>query len=155
MKAADRAVSLPPRSISCSAAARIVEPLLVRLVPLGHPRVEVPAVVVEPRRVGDRAHVVERLALELPEADGDVSDLHAGVVDVVLDFDRRPRKRSSRAERVAERGVAQVADVGRLVRVDRGVLDDRLARPAGAAARLGAAGAAIGECAGRSRKKFT
>ena len=86
-----------------------------------------------------RADLVERLVLELAEADGDVGDLHAGVVDVVLDLDRAAEEAQQPPERVAERGVAQVADVRRLVRVDRGVLDDRLAgrgsRPRGAPAR--------------------
>ena len=57
------------------------------------------------------------------------------VVDVVLDFDRRAAKAQHARERVAERGVPQMADVRGLVRVDRRVLDDGLvalgaARPA-------------------------
>ena len=103
-----------------------LQPLLVRLVPLGDARVEVPAVVVEAGRVGDPAHVVEVLAFELAEADDDVGDLDAGVVDVVLNLDRRAREAEQPAERVAERGVAQVADVRGLVRVDGRVLDDGL-----------------------------
>ena len=107
MKAARSAVALPPCSISCSAAVRILSRALVLLVPLGDAGVEIPAVVVEPRRVGDRAHLVEPLVLELAEADRDVGDLHAGVVDVVLDFDRRGRgsaaagRRRRRARRCA------------------------------------------------------
>ena len=66
--------------------------------------------------------------LELAEADDDVGDLDAGVVDVVLHFDRRAAEAQDAHERVAERGVPQVADVRRLVRVDRRVLDDRLVR---------------------------
>ena len=87
-------------------------------------RVQIPAVVVEPRRVGDRSHVVERQLLELPESDDDVGHLHAGVVDVVLRLDRRAAETQGPHQRVAERGVAQVADVRGLVRVDRRVLDD-------------------------------
>ena len=68
----------------------------------------------------------ERLLLELAEADDDVGDLHAGVVDVVLDLDRPSLEAEQPAEGVAERGVAQVADVRRLVRIDRRVLDDGL-----------------------------
>ena len=105
-----------------------LQPFLVFLVPLGDPRVEVPAVVVEAGRVGDRAGRSARsCAFELAEADRDVGDLHAGVVDVVLDLDLASEEAQQPAERVAERGVAQVADVRRLVRVDRRVLDDRLA----------------------------
>ena len=66
--------------------------------------------------------------LELLEADDDVGDLHAGVVDVVLHFDRRAAEAQHADERVAERRVAQVADVRRLVRVDGRVLDDGLVR---------------------------
>ena len=64
---------------------------------------------------------------ELAEADGDVGDLDAGVVDVVLDLDRTAQEAKQPPERVTERGVPQVADMRRLVRVDRRVLDDRLA----------------------------
>ena len=75
-----------------------------------------------------RAHAGEVLALELAEADGDVGDLDAGVVDVVLDLDLAAEIAEQPAERVAERGVAEVADVRGLVRVDGGVLDDGLFR---------------------------
>ena len=75
-----------------------------------------------------RADLVERFVLELAEADDDVGDLHAGVVDVVLHFDRRAAEAQHAHERVAERRVAQVADVRGLVRVDGRVLDDGLVR---------------------------
>ena len=78
-------------------------------------------------RVGERADLVERLVLQLAEADGDVGDLHAGIVDVVLDLDLASEEPQQPAERVAERRVAQVPDVRGLVRVDGRVLDDRLA----------------------------
>ena len=131
MKAPIAAVSLPPCSRSCSAARADREARLVAVVPLGDARVQIPAVVVEPRRVGDRADLVERPVLELAEADDDVGDLDAGVVDVVLHLDRRAAEAQHAHQRVAERGVAQVADVRRLVRIDRRVLDDRLLRRAG------------------------
>ena len=103
------------------------QPRLVAVVPLGDLRVQIPAVVVEARRVGDCANLVERAVLDLAEADDDVGDLDAGVVDVVLHFDRRAAEAQHADERVAERGIAQVADVRGLVRIDRRVLDDRLA----------------------------
>ena len=127
-RAANSAVSLPPCSMSCSVSLADLEPGLVLLVPLGDAGVEVPAVVVEPRLRGERANLVERLVLERFEADDDVGDLHAGIVDVVLHFDGHAAEAQDPYQRVAQRRVAQMADVRRLVRVDRRVLDDRLAR---------------------------
>ena len=66
--------------------------------------------------------------LELPEADDDVRHLDAHVVDVVLRLERRAAEPQGPDERIAERRVAQVTDVRRLVRVDRRMLDDRLLR---------------------------
>ena len=103
-----------------------LQPLFVFVVPLGDAGVEIPAVVVESRRVGDAADVVEALVLELAEPDDHVGHLDACVVDVVLHLDRHAAKPLHAHERVAERRVSQVADVRRLVRVDRGVLDDGL-----------------------------
>ena len=100
--------------------------VLVGLVPLGHPCVEVPAVVVEARGIRDRANAGEVLAFELAEADGNVGDLDARVVDVVLNLDDASQVAEQPAEGVPERGVAQVTDVRGLVRVDGGVLDDGL-----------------------------
>ena len=129
MKAAIAAVSLPPCSMSWSAAVRIFSrgfAGLVAAVPFGDPGIQVPAVVVEPRRLGDGADVGQVLLLELAEADDDVGDLDAGVVDVVLDLDRPPLEAQQPPEGVAGRGIPQVPDVGRLVRIDRRVLDDGL-----------------------------
>ena len=108
-----------------------VEPALVGLVPFGDPRVQVPAVVVKPGRLGDVPDIVDRLLLEFLEADDDVGDLNAHVVDVVLHFDRRAAKPEHPHQRVAERGVAQVADVRGLVGIDGRVLDDRFFQSAG------------------------
>ena len=102
------------------------EPVLVLLVPLRDARIEIPAVVVETGRVGDALDAVERVPFELPEPDDDVGHLDAGVVDVVLDFDRRVAEPEHPHERVAERRVPEVPDVGRLVGIDGGVLDDGL-----------------------------
>ena len=67
-----------------------------------------------------------RLVFELAKSDDDVGDLDAGVVDVVLHLDGNAAEALHAYERVAQRGIAKVADVRRLVRVDGGVLDDRL-----------------------------
>ena len=102
-----------------------------------------------------RADVVERLVLELAEADDDVGDLDAGVVDVVLDLDLAAEEAEQPAERVAERGVAQMADVRRLVRIDRRVLDDGLAARREASAAGRPLEPARGRRRRRSRKKLT
>ena len=115
------------------------QPCVVLLVPLRHPRVEVPAVVVEPGLRDEPAHVADVLALELPQPDHHVGHLHAGVVDVVLDLDVGPAEPQQPAQGVAEGGVAEVADVGRLVRVDGGVLDDGLLALPGGGRRRGPA----------------
>ncbi len=81
---------------------------------------------VEPGRVGDRSHAGEIAMLEFREADDDVRDLDAEIVDVVLHLDRRVPKTEHARERVAKGGIAQMSDVRRLVGVDGGVLDDRL-----------------------------
>src|SRR5262249_46653185 len=95
----------------------------------------------EPRAQGrDRADIlrvagrlpraVEREAADLQEADGEVRDLHPGIVDVVLDLDRLAEKPQAPDQGVAEHGVAEVSNVRGLVRVDVRVLDDPLARSA-------------------------
>ena len=88
--------------------------------------VEIPAVVVEARAPRELGHLVAGLAVHVAEADHDVRDLHAGVVDVVLHAHVTSPVPEHVHEGVAEDGVAQVADVGRLVRVDAGVLDDHV-----------------------------
>ena len=103
-----------------------LQAFLVFVVPLRDARVQIPAVVVEARRVGDAADVVEVLAFELAEPDDHVGDLDARVVDVVLHFDRNAAESLHAHERVAERGVPKVADVRGLVRIDGRVLDDGL-----------------------------
>jgi hypothetical protein len=73
-----------------------------------------------------------------------VGDLHAGVIDVVLDIDFPAGVTQQTDEGIAEDGVAQVADVGGLVGIDAGVLDQNF--PAGMSAggcRSAASAAAI------------
>ena len=79
-----------------------------------------------------RATSASDLPLEVQEAHHDVGDLHAGVVDVVLHPDLAAAAPQHAHEGVAERRVAQVADVGGLVGVDARVLDDDRGPAAGA-----------------------
>ena len=62
----------------------------------------------------------------IAEADDDVCDLHPGVVDVVLDLDRRATEAQRAGQSVTERRVPQVTDVSSFVRVNRRVLDNCL-----------------------------
>jgi hypothetical protein len=59
----------------------------------------------------------------MQKTDDNVSDLDAGVVDVVLDFDAIAGGLQDAYERVAENGVADVTDVRGFVWVDAGVLN--------------------------------
>src|SRR2546423_6219866 len=93
-------------------------------------RVQVPAVVVERVLVRERcveaAHVFERHAFEMDEADDNVCDLDAWVVNVVVNFRKLAARAEYSDERVADDGVAKVSDVRGLVRIDARVLDHAL-----------------------------
>ena len=67
----------------------------------------------------------------MQKADDHVRDLHAGVVDVILHFDALPGAAQQADEGVAQRRIAQVADVRGLVGIDVGVLDDAFRRVGG------------------------
>jgi len=77
----------------------------------------------------------------MDEANDDIGDLDAGVVDVVLDADLPARLEVIGAEEalegVAENAVAEVADVRGFVGVDAGVLDEAEARAAEVAVAIG------------------
>ena len=123
-------------------------------VEVAHPRVEVPAVVVEP--AGDRLDLGQGLPVDVLEAHHHVGHLHAGVVDVVLHADVVAAVAQQAHERVAQAGVADVADVRGLVGVDARVLDDHVPGPTGGPSRpswrLATSSAAN---APRSRKRLT
>ncbi len=61
---------------------------------------------------------------ELHQAEDDVHDLHAGIVEVVLDFDGLALEAQAADQGVAQAGVAEMADMGGLIGIDVGVLDD-------------------------------
>jgi len=96
-----------------------------RFVETRHPGIQVPAQVVEPAL--DGGDLGDALVLQVQEADDHVSHLHAGVVDVVLHLHPPAVEAEQAHEAVAQDGVAQVPDVGRLVGIDVGVLHDGLA----------------------------
>ena len=101
--------------------------LLVFGVPLRDPGVEVPAVVVEARLARQLLDFRARFFLDIQKSHDHVGNLHAGVVDVVLNIHFPAGKPQQPDKRVAKNGVAQVADVGRLIGIDAGVLDQNLA----------------------------
>ena len=87
-------------------------------------RVEVPAEIIELRLRGKRAHFIGRFLRDMDKSDDDIRDLDAGVVDIVLHFDAAPGAAKHPHQRIAQRGVAQVADMRGLVRIDIGVFHD-------------------------------
>ena len=81
-----------------------------------------------------------------------IGHLHAGVVDVVLHFHALAARTQHAHERIAQRGIAQMPDVRRLVGIDVGVLDDdlcRLSQPSSAAV-----GAAVPAHKSRASKRM-
>ena len=135
MKCAMSAVGLTPCSMSWRVARANLQPLLVAVVPLGDPRVKIPAVVIKARGVCDGGDGGQIETFQRSEADDYIGDLHAGVIDVVLHFDGCPAKRQDAHQGVAERGVSQVANVRGFVGVDGRVLDNSLALGGSAARR--------------------
>ena len=73
--------------------------------------------------------------LQVLESNHNVGHLYACVVDVVLNFDILPRGAEHADKGVAQDGVAEMADVGGLIRIDVGMLDDDFFRGGG---RMGA-----------------
>src|SRR5579875_532498 len=97
-------------------------------VPLRNARIEIPAVVVDPlARLGQPRHQLpdsgQRKPLQMHQSDHDIRHLDARVVDVVLHVDLLSGGAQQAHEGVAEDSVAQMANVGGLVGIDSGVLD--------------------------------
>ncbi len=88
--------------------------------------VEIPAEIVEARLRRQRSDLLGRLLLQVVKSHHHVGDLHAGVVDVVLHFDALAQRAQHAHEGIAQRRIPQMADMGSLVRIDIGVLDDDL-----------------------------
>ena len=87
-------------------------------------RVEIPAVIVKFRLARQHHHIRSGALLHAQKPDDHVSHLHASVVNVVLNLHALAGVPQDANHRVAKHGVAHVADVGCLVRIDAGVLDD-------------------------------
>ncbi len=100
------------------------KPRRVLLEKLCDASVQIPAQVVEARRLRQGPHLGRRLLFHILECNDHVRHLHAGVINIILHFHAPPGATEQAHQRVAERGIAQVTDVRRLVRIDVGVLDD-------------------------------
>ena len=102
-----------------------------RLIPERDPRIEVPAVVVDALATcGEAGHQAADIfkvePLKMCQSNDDIGDLDPGVVDVVLHIDLLAGGSEQTHKGVAENGIAQVADMRGLVRIDTGVLDQRV-----------------------------
>ena len=101
--------------------------LLVLGVPVRDPGIEIPAVVVKARLAGQLLNFRARLLLNIQKSHDHVGNLHARVVDVILDVHFPAGKLQQPDKGVAKNGVAQVSDMGRLIGIDAGVLNQNLA----------------------------
>ena len=79
-----------------------------------------------PRIVDERLDFGRSLPFQPMEANHDIRHLDARVVDIVLHFDRTPRRPEHPYESVSQDRVAQMADMRGLIGIDVGVLDDDL-----------------------------
>ena len=66
--------------------------------------------------------------LKMQKSHHHIGHLHAGVIDVILYIHLLPGGAQQAHKRVAQNGVAQVADVRGLVGIDAGVLDQGMNR---------------------------
>ena len=108
-----------------------LEVIFALFIPLRNTRIEVPAVVVEglwprPGSRDERLNLALPFFLQIQKAHHHVRHLDAGVVDIVLHIHMRARGLKQADKRVTQNGIAQMADVGRFVGIDAGVLDENL-----------------------------
>jgi hypothetical protein len=102
---------------------------VLRLIKGADARVQIPAVVVKLERfvLNQPPDISQGLFFEISESHDHIGNLNARVVDVVLDFDMTAGRFQNADESVPNRGIPQMTDVSRLIRVDVGVLDDNFA----------------------------
>jgi hypothetical protein len=91
----------------------------------GYAGIKIPTIIIE--FPGDTVQFGgRRNSLEFHQPEDDVHHLDTGVVDIILDFDVLAPMPLATGQGVAETGVSEMPDVGRLVRIDVGVFDDDL-----------------------------
>src|SRR6185312_12956313 len=95
----------------------------ILLVPLRDPCIQIPAVVIEPRLLNERLHVLVGLVFKLLKANNNVGNLYAGIVDVVLYINRVSSFAQQANEGIAQNRIAQMPDMRSLVGIDAGVFD--------------------------------
>jgi hypothetical protein len=100
--------------------------LFIFSVPLRDARVEIPAVVIEAGLARLGFNFSPGFLLDMSESHDHVSNLHASVVNVILNVDFPSCKTQKPDEGVAKNCISQVADVGGLVGIDARVLDENL-----------------------------
>ncbi len=100
---------------------------LVRFIPLRNTRIEVPADVVKSGSGGERLDLSAGLLLDMQKSNHHVGDLHARVVDVILDVHFPARKTQQPDERITKNGIPQMPDMRRLVGIDARMLDQHFA----------------------------
>src|SRR5262245_33794498 len=90
--------------------------------------INVPAVIIEfvGSGGGHPAYIFERFSFNVLEPDDYISDLYAGVVDVILDLDLTSGRSKNSNECVSDCRIAKVANVRSFVGVDVCMLDDDL-----------------------------
>ncbi len=84
---------------------------------------------IELRLHGQHLYADRRPLLHAQEGDDHVRDLHAGIVNVVLNLHAVAGVPQDTRHGVAEDGVAHMADMRGFVGIDAGVFDDDFARP--------------------------
>ena len=104
--------------------------LFAFFIPLRNAGIKVPAVVVERlavEAIGDqRRNLALPFFLQVQKSHHHVRHLDAGVVDIVLHIHARARGLKQADKRIAQNGIAQMADMSSFVGIDAGVLDQNL-----------------------------
>ena len=98
------------------------------LIPLRYAGIEVPAVIVNALtlcfEIGQQLpYSGQIVTFKVSQPDDDVGNLDPGVIDVVLHIDSLTGGAEQANKSVTQDGIAQMADVGGLVGIDAGVLD--------------------------------
>ena len=95
-------------------------------VEIGHARINIPAVIVEP--AAHRGHFLQGFSLHPFQPDNDIRHLNSCIIQVILHLNLMAQKAKAAHEGITQRGIAQMPDMGGLVGIDIRVLDNGFAR---------------------------